>query len=131
MASVDLETAIKQEEEYLRKVHPTVDDVPGCMTLFDEFLQCHVLGTQIKSLYRYGQMSECGVKKEDFKFCMSLKFMHPEQKRDAWIRRRAEWWAHRRLGKSSENVWDMRKSPLPDWPPALSDDVPENVETIS
>jgi hypothetical protein len=41
MASVDLETAIKQEEEYLRKVHPTVDDVPGCMTLFDEFLQCH------------------------------------------------------------------------------------------
>ncbi|KAG1862568.1 hypothetical protein DFJ58DRAFT_775804 [Suillus subalutaceus] len=122
MASVDLETAIKQEEEYLRKVHPTVDDVPGCMTLFDEFLQCHSI---------YGQMSECGVKKEDFKFCMSLKFMHPEQKRDAWIRRRAEWWAHRRLGKSSENVWDMRKSPLPDWPPALSDNVPENVETIS
>jgi hypothetical protein len=41
MASVDLETAIKQEEDYLRKVHPTVDDVPGCMTLFDEFLKCH------------------------------------------------------------------------------------------
>jgi hypothetical protein len=41
ISSVDLETAIKQEEEYLRKVHPTVDDVPGRMTLFDEFLQCH------------------------------------------------------------------------------------------
>ena len=41
MTSVDLETAIKQEEDYLRKVHPTTDDVPGCMTLFDEFLKCH------------------------------------------------------------------------------------------
>ena len=41
MASVDLETAIKQEEDYLRKVHPTTDDIPGCMTLFDEFLKCH------------------------------------------------------------------------------------------
>ena len=41
MDTVDLETAIKQEEDYLRKVHPTVDDIPGCMTLFDEFLKCH------------------------------------------------------------------------------------------
>ena len=35
--------------------------------------------------------------------------MHPEERREAWIRRRAEWWAHRRLGKSSEDVWDIRK----------------------
>ena len=35
--------------------------------------------------------------------------MHPEEQREAWIRKRAEWWAHRRLGKSSENVWDIRK----------------------
>lgn len=67
-----------------------------------------VLGVQVKSLYRFGQMSTCGEKLEDFKFCMSLKSMHPDDKRDAWIRRRAEWWAARRLEKSSENVWDMR-----------------------
>lgn len=54
-------------------------------------------------------MSVCGRKMEDFKFCMSLKSMHPEDKRDAWIRRRAEWWAERRLGKSSEEVWDVRR----------------------
>jgi hypothetical protein len=63
-----------------------------------------VMAFQFKTLYRYGQMSVCGNKLDDFKFCMSLKSMHPEEKRDAWIRRRAEWWANRRLTKSSEDV---------------------------
>ena len=49
---------------------------------------------------------------EDFKFCMANKSLHPEDRRDAWIRRRAEWWAKRRLEKSSEDVWEMRKSVL-------------------
>jgi hypothetical protein len=35
--------------------------------------------------------------------------MHPEERREAWIRRRAEWWANRRLGRSSEDVWDVRE----------------------
>lgn len=77
---------------------------------------------------------------EDFKFCMSLKSFDEDEKRNAWIRRRAEWWAHRRLDKSSEHVWDMRTSvlhsilfcsfihsnppfyhsePLKNWPPAV------------
>ncbi|KAH0827523.1 hypothetical protein J3R83DRAFT_4236 [Lanmaoa asiatica] len=77
------------------------------------FLPSHisrtVVGSQVKSLYRHGRMSECRDKMEDFKFCMSLKSMEPEAKRDAWIRRRAEWWANRRLGKSSENVWSVRR----------------------
>lgn len=32
---------VKQEEEYLRKVHPAPEDVPGCMKLFDDFLLCN------------------------------------------------------------------------------------------
>ena len=67
-----------------------------------------VVGKQLTSLYRYGHMSVCGPKLEEFKFCMSLKGLHPEERRDAWIRRRAEWWARRRLEKSSEDVWDIR-----------------------
>ena len=35
--------------------------------------------------------------------------MHPEEQREAWIHRRAEWWAHRRIEQSSEDVWDMRE----------------------
>ncbi|KAJ2994494.1 hypothetical protein NUW54_g7540 [Trametes sanguinea] len=32
---------VRQEEEYLRKVHPTPEDIPGCMKLFDDFLLCN------------------------------------------------------------------------------------------
>ena len=67
-----------------------------------------VLGTQLKSIYRFGEMAHCSAKWNEFKFCMSIKGLHPEQRRDAWIRHRAEWWARRRLGLSSENVWEMR-----------------------
>ena len=74
-----------------------------------------VIRNQIKSLYRFGhRTTDCDRKFDDFKFCLTLKVMHPEERREAWIRRRAEWWAHRRLGKSSEDVWDIRKCvPLP------------------
>jgi len=122
---------VKQEQARLRVVHPTTEDIPGCMTLLDDFLSCNsawlskllndtsnthlsyplvsVLGVQLKSLYRHGEMSKCGQKMEDFKFCMANKSLHPEDRRDAWIRRRAEWWAKRRLEKSSEDIWEMRK----------------------
>lgn len=59
-------------------------------------------------MYRYGQMAECSAKMEDFKFCMMSKSMHPEERRDAWIRRRAEWWAQRRVTRSSEDVREIR-----------------------
>ena len=41
MSSLDFETTVKQEEDYLRKVHPTSEDIPSCMKLFDLFLQCN------------------------------------------------------------------------------------------
>ncbi|OJT04769.1 hypothetical protein TRAPUB_4563 [Trametes pubescens] len=112
---------VKQEEEYLRKVHPTPEDVPGCMKLFDDFLLCNVMSSQARSLYRYGEMATCTPKLEEFKFCMSLKGVHPEEKRDIWIRRRAEWWARRRASKSSEDVWDVRTEPLQNFPPRVFD----------
>jgi len=67
-----------------------------------------VLGNQLKSIYRFGEMAHCSTKWNEFKFCMSIKGLHPEQRRDAWIRHRAEWWARRRLGSGSENVWEQR-----------------------
>ncbi|KAI9066710.1 hypothetical protein FKP32DRAFT_1664709 [Trametes sanguinea] len=112
---------VRQEEEYLRKVHPTPEDIPGCMKLFDDFLLCNVISSQARSLYRYGEMATCKPKLEDFKFCMSVKGMHPEEKRDVWIRRRAEWWARRRMHKSSEDVWDVRTEPLQNYPPRRLD----------
>ncbi|RPD63245.1 hypothetical protein L227DRAFT_651483 [Lentinus tigrinus ALCF2SS1-6] len=121
---------IKQEEEYLRKVHPTPADVPGCMKLFDDFLLCNVMSSQFKSLYRYGEMATCSPKLEEFKFCMSLKGMHPEEKRDVWIHRRAEWWARRRMHKSSEDIWDVRTEPLENFPPRKLDPTIQTPRTI-
>jgi hypothetical protein len=125
--SIVFETAVSQEEARLCQLHPTTEDIPSCMTVFDDFLSCNsmlpysyhpipalftrvgpVLGTQLKSIYRFGEMAHCSPKWNEFKFCLSIKGLHPEQRRDAWIRHRAEWWARRRLGTSSENVWERR-----------------------
>ncbi|KZT01983.1 uncharacterized protein LAESUDRAFT_686017 [Laetiporus sulphureus 93-53] len=130
MSNIDFETAVKQEEDYLRALHPTADDIPGCMKLFDDYLLCHNMKAQLKSLYRFGHMSVCAAKMDEFKFCMSLKSSHPEDKRDAWIRRRAEWWAHRRLAKSSEDVWDIRTEPLENFPPSRPSPVVDTDNTI-
>lgn len=131
-----------------------ISPLPWCVPSYIFFLSSHmsraVVGSQVKSLYRHGRMSECHDKMEDFKFCMSLKSMEPGAKREAWIRRRAEWWANRRLGKSSENVWDVRRyasdntlimsliaphtiirESLSNWPPTLSDDAAQASGTIA
>jgi hypothetical protein len=61
-------------------------------------------------MYRYGRLREdCSEKWAEYKFCLSLKWMGMDERRDAWIRRKAIWWAKRRLGKSSEDVWQVRE----------------------
>jgi len=80
-------------------------------------------------MYRQGTLSVCSPKFEEFKFCLSIKTLDPDKRRAAWIRRRAEWWASRRVGRSSEDVWEMRSEPLTNFPPPpmLSPDpIPEN-----
>ena len=60
-------------------------------------------------MYRQGTLSVCSPKFAEFKFCLSIKTLDPDERRAAWIRRRAEWWASRRVGRSSEDVWEMRR----------------------
>ncbi|KAM0751638.1 hypothetical protein T439DRAFT_312989 [Meredithblackwellia eburnea MCA 4105] len=87
--------------------------MPSCLTLFDNYLLCYSLAAQFKALYRFGQPQGCPAKFEDFKFCMSLKGVSDDKKKEAWIRRRAEHWAHRRMAKNSEDVWTARKNVYP------------------
>lgn len=54
-------------------------------------------------------MAECADKTADFKFCLTMRSLSPEERRDAWLRHRAEWWATRRTTQSSEDVWEVRK----------------------
>ena len=48
MSPRDFEETVKHEEARLRIVHPTAEDIPGCMSLLDDFLSCnsaHLSGT--------------------------------------------------------------------------------------
>ncbi|KAF9266938.1 hypothetical protein L218DRAFT_857582 [Marasmius fiardii PR-910] len=114
------ESFVAEEERYLKLVHPTPEETPSCMNLFDTYLSCNAIRSQVKSYYRYGEGTHCSQKLEDWKFCMGLKWLDPEERREKWIRRRAEWWARRRVeGKCSEDVWEMRREPLENYPREL------------
>ena len=67
------------------------------------------MGKQVRSLYRYGSTRDCTRAMDDFKWCLASRQLAPDAKRDAWIDRRAQWWAERRAGPSSEDVWDTRR----------------------
>ncbi|KXN85370.1 hypothetical protein AN958_11470 [Leucoagaricus sp. SymC.cos] len=123
MSHLDFKKVVKQEEERLCRLHPTPSDIPGCFSLFDDYVSCAVIRSQIKSIYRYGVRPECSPKFEEFKFCMTLKALHPEERREAWIKRRAEHWANRRLNKSSEDVWDIREESLKSFPRPITEEM--------
>ncbi|KAG7098674.1 hypothetical protein E1B28_000588 [Marasmius oreades] len=114
------ERVVAEEERNLRLVHPTPEETPSCLNLFDTYLSCNSMRSQIKSYYRSGEGTRCSQKLEDWKFCMGLKWLEPEERREQWIRRRAEWWARRRVeGKCSEDVWEIRREPLENYPRVL------------
>jgi hypothetical protein len=64
---------------------------------------------QLRNFYREGEFRDCTWKFRDFKYCLSLKSESEEVRRELWVKRKAEWWAKRRVGRSSEDVWDVRK----------------------
>ncbi|KAF7296120.1 hypothetical protein MKEN_01427200 [Mycena kentingensis (nom. inval.)] len=114
--------AVKQEEWFLGRLYPTPEDIPSCTSQLDTYFACNTVRNLVKSMYRYGHLREdCSEKLAEYKFCMSLKWMGMDDRRDAWIRRKAIWWAKRRMtvGKSSEDVWEVRDTPLKNFPPPL------------
>ncbi|OWZ75658.1 hypothetical protein C365_06228 [Cryptococcus neoformans Bt85] len=122
------ETTLKDELKLQELQYPTADDVPGCMRLLDEFLMCYALVPQLRNIYRHGELHNCSWKFQDFKYCMSLKSEDPEGKRELWVKRRAEWWARRRVGVSSEDVWAVRTEKLENFPP-LGEEVTSETST--
>ncbi|KAK6906191.1 hypothetical protein I204_00995 [Kwoniella mangroviensis CBS 8886] len=123
------ETVLQDEEKYQEVQYPTTEHVPGCMTLLDEFLMCYALAPQLRSMYRYGEFRDCTWKWEDFKYCLSLKSDDEEMRRKLWIKRRAEWWAKRRVDGSSEDVWDVRSEPPKNFPPLVTEEITSESST--
>lgn len=119
LANRDFET-LRREELVLEAAANPPEDIPSCLTLFDKWLTCYALGEQFRSVYRYGTIANCAPRREDFKFCLTLRQYDPETRRAKWLERRAEASAHQRKGvRTSEAVWEMRRDPLMD--PAFVD----------
>lgn len=115
----DLET-LRKEELALEAAAIPPEDVPTCLHLFDKWLSCYALGSQFRHAYRYGTVADCGNYSNDFKFCLTMRKLEPQFRRDAYLQRRADERAHARRGfRSSEAVWELRRDPLLD--PALAD----------
>lgn len=109
-----------KEELALHAAAMSTEELPSCLTLFDKWMSCYALGVQFRNAYRHGTIADCADRREDFKFCLTLRQHDPHVRRHEWLLRRAEASAHRRQGfESSEAVWDIRRTPLLD--PAFAD----------
>ena len=114
-ARADMDTLRREELVLEAAANPRDEFPPSCLTLFDKWLACYAIGVQFKNAYRYGEIANCAPRKEDFKFCLTLRSLDPDARRHAYLLRRAEEMAHRRRGfRTSEAVWEMRREPLLD-----------------
>ena len=102
-ARADMDTLRREELVLEAAANPRDEFPPSCLTLFDRWLTCYALGPQFRSIYRYGTIADCAPRREDFKFCLTLRSLEPEERRAKWLERRAEAKAHKRKGfRSSE-----------------------------
>ncbi|MBW0472783.1 hypothetical protein O181_012498 [Austropuccinia psidii MF-1] len=78
----------------------------SCLKAFDNLLSCYSISSQLKSIYRFGELNHgCPEKLNDFKFCLSLKTLDKDERGTHWNRRKAE----KVLGRpNSEDVWEAR-----------------------
>lgn len=98
------------EDVAYHKAATPLSEMPSCTNLFDKWAQCFALGPQLKAVYRYGGFQDCRHKLDDFKFCLTMRGMSVEEKYEAWIQRKAQQTAEKRLGRqSAENVWESRR----------------------
>jgi len=98
-----------REEYAIQAAALPLQDMPKCMNLFDKWASCFALGPQARSIYRYGTFQDCREKLEEFKYCLTLKGVSEEERRQLWLKKRAEKSAAKRLQCSSEDVWAIRR----------------------
>jgi len=119
LSALDAEhTAHAAAAARVREVHPADDDKTGlptdmnCLTAFDEMYYCYSLGGQFLNVYRYGAFRDCGEKSADWRFCLKTKVRGEVARRAMILQRNKEKVARYKVGKSSEDVWTVRKEPL-------------------
>ncbi|KAI9725510.1 MAG: hypothetical protein M1828_003181 [Chrysothrix sp. TS-e1954] len=84
----------------------------SCRQAFDAAYVCSGLAGQARNLYRYGGVRGCDELWYAWRFCIRTKAMDKEEARHRireWNKSKA---ARRKLGRNSEEVWEMRREPV-------------------
>ncbi|KAA8905969.1 hypothetical protein FN846DRAFT_949419 [Sphaerosporella brunnea] len=121
IAELDREhTENARATERNKRVPAANDDKTGlptemnCLTAFDEMFYCYSFGGQFLNIYRYGSFRDCSEKSADWRFCMKTKVRGEVARRAMILARNKEKAAKYKVGKSSEDVWNVRKEPVKD-----------------
>ncbi|KAF9887667.1 hypothetical protein FE257_009760 [Aspergillus nanangensis] len=87
-------------------------DTMSCRSAFDYAFFCQSFGGQFVNVYRYGELRSCSEHWENFWLCMKTR-TYPEESKKRAIRDHNRKKAIKyRTGPSSQDVWDMRTSPV-------------------
>lgn len=119
-SSFDGEDTAEPSPQALEDIAPTIPDdrqsiypeTMSCRDAFDRAFYCNSLGGQFTNVYRYGGTRDCKPNWNEFWFCMKLK----SQDEDSRRRKIRAWYIEKeakvKMGPNSEDIWDLRESPL-------------------
>ncbi|KAK8200710.1 hypothetical protein M8818_006025 [Zalaria obscura] len=101
----------------------------SCRQAFDSAFYCQSLGGKFNDIYRYGELKSCSEHWNAFWFCMRTRTLGDGEKE----RQIREYYENRddkrkREWGSSEDVWDIRMSPIQNAFSKNPDDLPAVVE---
>ena len=84
----------------------------SCSQAFDQAYYCSSMSGQLGNVYRYGGLRSCTEQWKQWRFCMRTKAMSDDEKK----RRIREFYmeknAKKRVGRSSERIWEVRTEPV-------------------
>jgi len=83
-----------------------------CSQCFDLAYYCSSAGGQLNNVYRYGALRSCSDLWAQWRFCMRTKAMGEETKRKRIREFNREKAARYKIGRSSEDVWEVRTEPV-------------------
>lgn len=84
----------------------------SCSQCFDLAYYCSSAGGQLNNVYRYGALRSCSDLWAQWRFCMRTKAMGEETKRRRVREFNQEKAAKYKVGRSSEDIWEVRTEPV-------------------
>jgi len=108
-ASVAREVASRPAEELRDSMFATQ---MSCSQCFDMAYYCSSIGGQLNNVYRYGALRSCSDLWAQWRFCMRSKAWGEETRKMKIRDFNREKAAKYKIGKSSEDVWEVRREPV-------------------